>query len=175
MLYFRRTQKEEAERHKAAEEAKVTPCSKAAQSHHDVVLINPSPSPGSDDFQEDTPKRRLQPLSLKYTSGRVTPSIRGRGRPRKEPKPPSEADKPVHGTKEDLKRWQKKFNAAKWRYEKLTSKEAESYREAENARVKERMESQRQHIIDAASSVSDVYKHIPDTPKSTAREKSRLR
>ena len=81
----------------------------------------------------------------------------------------------MHGTKEDLKRWQKKFNAAKWRYKKLTSKEAESYREAENARVKERMESQRQHIIDAASSVSDVYKHIPDTPKSTAREKSHLR
>ena len=59
--------------------------------------------------------------------------------------------------------------------QKLTSEEADSYREAENARVKERMESQRQHIIDAASGVSDVYKHIPDTPKSTAREKSCLR
>ena len=81
----------------------------------------------------------------------------------------------MHGTKEDLKCWQKKFNAAKWRYEKLTSEEEESYREAENACVKERMESQCQHIIDAANGVSDVYKHIPDTPRSTAHEKSCLR
>ena len=81
----------------------------------------------------------------------------------------------MHDTKEDLKHWQKKFNAVKWRYKKLTSEEAESYHEAENARVKERMESQRQHIIDAASGVYDVYKHIPDTPKSTACEKSCLR
>ena len=98
--------------------------------------------------------------------------MRARGRPRKEPQPPSDADKPMDGSREELLHWQKIFNAASWHYKKLISEDAESYHESENTRVKERIGSQCQHIIDVASGSSDVYKHIPDTPKSIACEKS---
>ena len=69
----------------------------------------------------------------------------------------------------------KKFNAATWRYKVLSSDVVESYREAENKRVKRRLEVQRQHIIDAASGSVEVYKHIPESPKTVAREKSHQR
>ena len=135
--------------------------------------IHPSPSPGSDDLEYETPKRKLNPCSLNYpSSGRSTPPVRARGRPCKEPQPPSDADKPMDGSKEELLCWKKRFNAASWHYKKLTSEDVKSYRESENTRVKERIRSQHQHIIDAASGSSDVYKHIPDTPKSIACEKS---
>ena len=134
--------------------------------------IHPSPSPGSDDFEYETPKRKLNPHSLNYpSSGRSTPPVRARVRPCKEPQPPSEADKPVDGSKEELLWWQKKYNAATWHYKNLMSIDAESYHESENARVKERLRIQCQHIIHVASGSSAVYKHIPDTPKSVAHEK----
>ena len=84
-------------------------------------------------------------------------------------------DKPIGATKEELLHWQKKFNTATWRYKVLSSDVAESYREAENERAKRRQEMQRQHIIDAASGSSEVYKHIPESPKTIAREKSHQR
>ena len=77
-------------------------------------------------------------------------------------------DKPIGATKEE-------FNAATWRYKVLSSDVAKSYREAENKRVKRRLEMQRQHIIDAASGSSEVCKHIPESPKTIAGEKSRQR
>ena len=101
--------------------------------------------------------------------------MRARGKPCKEPQPRSEADKPVDRTKEELLCWQKRYNAARWQYKKLTSEDAENYHESENARVKERIGAQRQYIIDAASGSSEVFKHISDMPKSIAHEKSHQR
>ena len=158
ICFSRQTQKEQAEPEAAeATQAKATQTAKEAAARAAQAAnasqtpkaalgkpvtptaelpINPSTSPGSDDFDE-TPRRRLNPHSLNYSSGRSTPPpMRARGRPHKDPQPPSEADTPIHGTKEELMLQQKKFNAATWRYKKLTSDEAESYCESENARVK---------------------------------------
>ena len=105
--------------------------------------IHPSPSPGSDDFEYETPKRKLNPRSLNcLSSGKSTPPVRVRGRPCKEPQSPSDADKPMDGSKEELLCWKKRFNAVSWCYKKLTSEDVESYHESENTRVKERIGSQ---------------------------------
>ena len=156
---------------KAAQAVKALKTTKPVTPSEEPIII-PSPSPGSDDFEYETPKRKLNPCSLNYpSSGRSTPHVRARGRPCKEPQPPSEADKPVDGMKEELLHWQKRYNAARWQYEKLTSEDAENYHESKNSRVKERIGAQHQHIIDVASGSSEVFKHIPDTPKSIAHEK----
>ena len=72
-------------------------------------------------------------------------------------------------------KWQKKKNTAKWRYEKLTGDDAEKYRESENTRVKRTKDRQRENIISAASGDSTIYEHIPDSPKTRSKEKSRNR
>ena len=84
-------------------------------------------------------------------------------------------DKPINASKSEMLKWQKIYNAAKWRFDKLSSEDAESYRDAENARVKKTMEIQCQHIIEASMEESTYYQHIPDTPRSVAHEKSRQR
>ena len=61
---------------------------------------------------------------------------------------------------------------ARWQCEQLTSQDAESYCKSENDCMKESLEKQCQHNIDAASGSSDVCQHIPDTPKSIACKKS---
>ena len=163
---------------KAANPPKATPGQAKASSGKAATpvqqfQVDDSLSPENDDFQQDTPGHKLNPCTVRYPSR--TPTSRARGRPRKSPQPPTMDDKPIGATKEELLRWQKKFNAATWRYKVLSSDVAESYREAENERVKRRLEMQRQHIIDAASGSSEVYKHIPESPKTIAREKSRQR
>ena len=98
--------------------------------------------------------------------------MRARGRPHKEPQPHLKQTRQWMEPKKNKLCWQKKSNAARWRYEKLTSEDTENYCKSENATMKERIGTQHQHIIDAASGSSEVYKHIPDTPKSIAHEKS---
>ena len=163
---------------KAANPLKATPGQAKASSGKAATpvqqfQVDDSLSPENDDFQQDTPGRKLNPCTVRYPSH--TPTSRARRRPRKSPQPPTMDDKPIGTTKEELLRWQKKFNAATWRYKVLSSDVAESYREAENERVKRRLEMQRQHITDAASGSSEVYKHIPESPKTIAREKSHQR
>ena len=84
-------------------------------------------------------------------------------------------DKPENATREEMLRWQKKKNTAKWRYKKLSSQNAEKYRESENARVKKTQEVLHQNIIDAASGQSNVYQHFADSPKTCSKEKSQNR
>ena len=163
---------------KAANPLKVTPGPAKASSGKATTpvqqfQVDDSLSPENDDFQQDTPGPKLNPHTVMYPSH--TPTSRARGRPRKSLQPPTMDDKPIGATKEELLCWQKKLNAATWRYKVLSSDVAESYREAENERVKRRLEMQRQHIIDAASGSSEVYKHIPESPKTIAREKSHQR
>ena len=106
-----------------------------------------------------------------------TPVIRKRGRPRKVPQPPSYDDHPVNASSEEMKKWQKCKNSEKWWYEKLTSVEANDYREKEKERVSRYVSAQRQEIIDASKGQSSVYKHVEAeiTPKSKAKEQSRRR
>ena len=106
-----------------------------------------------------------------------TPVIRKRGRPRKVPQPPSYDDHPVNASSEEIKKWQKRKNSEKWRYEKLTSVEASDYREKEKERVSRYVSARRQEIIDASKGQSSVYKHVEAeiTPKSKAKEQSRRR
>ena len=71
--------KEAEEAAKAAQVAKASQAPKAALGKPVTpttpdILINPSPSPGSDDFEENIPRRTLNPHSLNYSSsGRSTP------------------------------------------------------------------------------------------------------
>ena len=66
-----------------------------------------------------------------------TPLIhkRGRGRPCKTPQPPSYEDYPVNASTEDIKKWKRRKNTEKWRYDKLMSNEAEDFREKEKEQV----------------------------------------
>ena len=59
-------------------------------------------------------------------------------------------NKPINASKSQMLKWQKKYNVAKWRFDKLSSEDAESYRDAENARVKKTMAIQCQLIIEAS-------------------------
>lgn len=137
MISCRRTQKEKAER-EAAELAK--------QSVVPPQLQMPEiPMPGSsmehqtDDSNGPTPPASASPVvrpKQAVTSTLTTPIGRGRGRPRKYPQPPTTEDKPKNASKAEMLRWQKKYNTAKWRYDKLTSQDAESFRKQENERVK---------------------------------------
>ena len=81
----------------------------------------------------------------------------------------------MNASKAEMLQWQKKFNTAKRRYEILTSKDAEAYRQQENERVKRTRQASRQEIIAAAEGKSKVYQHIPEIPRSRAKEKSRQR
>ena len=103
---------------------------------------------------------------------------RRRGRPRKIPLPPTYDDFPHDGSAEEKKKWQKQKNTEKWRYEKLMSSKAAEYRENEKRRVTKYVSQRRQGLIDASQGDSTVYKHVQTealTPKSKAKEKSRLR
>ena len=82
---------------------------------------------------------------------------------------------PENASKEELLKWKKRKNTAKWHYEKLTSEDAEVYRISEMERVKKAKDQQRQSIIEAAQGVSAVYKHVDDSPHTKAKEKSRAR
>ena len=57
---------------------------------------------------------------------------RGRGHPRKTLKPPTYDDYPMDGTKAEQNLWVRCQSAEQWRYNKLMSMSAQSYREAEN-------------------------------------------
>ena len=169
---------QEAQVAKAANPPKATPGPAKASSGKAATpvqqfKVDNSLSPENDDFQQDTPGPKLNPRTVRYPSH--TPTSRAKGRPRKSLQPWTMDDKPIGATKEELLCWQKKFTAATWRYKVLSSDVAKSYREAENKRVKRRLEMQRQHIIDAASGSLEVYKHIPESPKTIAREKSHQR
>ena len=76
-----------------------------------------------------------------------------------------------------MKKWQKRKNSEKWRYKKLTSAEANDYREKEKERVSRYVSVQRQEIIDKSKGQSSVYKLVEAemTPKSKAKEQSRRR
>ena len=89
--------------------------------------------------------------------------------------PPSFDDKPENATKEELLKWKKKKNTAMWQYEKLSSEQAESYMEQENARVKHTQDIHHQNIIDTSQGISEVYKHIVDLPKTRSKEKNHQR
>ena len=100
-----------------------------------------------------------------------------RGRPRKIPLPPTYDDFPHDGCTEE-KKWQKRKNTEKWRYEKLMSSEAAEYRENEKRRVTKYVSERSQGLIDASQGDSSVCKHVQTeerTPKSKAKEKSRVR
>ena len=72
-----------------------------------------------------------------------------------------------------MKKWQKRKNSEKWWYEKLTSVEANDYREKETERVSRYVSAQRQEIIDASKGQSSVYKHVEAemTPKSKGKSR----
>ena len=53
--------------------------------------------------------------------------------------------------------WKKQKNTAEWRYNKLTSEDANVFHEREKRRVQKAQEHQRQEIIDAAQGTSSVY------------------
>ena len=63
-----------------------------------------------------------------------------------------------------------------WRYKKLTSTDADNFREREKEHVSHYVSDKRQDLVDAAGGHSSVYKHIKEkelTPKSKANEKGR--
>ena len=172
------TQREKAQR-EAADKAKQTTAS-PPQQQLPAATPHPASSPPVNVIQDDdipvviTPPAQLCSGRSPTPAGRSSGS-RGRGRPRKQPQPPSTDDKPVNASKAEMLRWQKKFNTAKRRYEILTSKDAEAYRQQENERVKRTRQASCQEIIAAAEGKSKVYQHIPETPRSRAKEKSRQR
>ena len=132
-----------------------------------------------DDDNDDMPVVVTPPVQL-HSGRSPTPAgrssgSRGMGRPRKQPQSPSTDDKPVNARKAEMLQWQKKFNTAKRRYEILASQDAEAYRQQENERVKRTRQASCQEIIAAAEGKSEVYQHIPKTPCSRAKEKSRQR
>ena len=154
------TQKEKAQR-EADEKAKQSPASSRAGTL------------GKDDKDKDDGNAATPPPKRSVIPTLTTSVTRPRGHPRKEPQPPTTDDKPKNASKEDMLWWWKKYNTAKWRCEKLTSDDAETYRQSENERVKKTRQCEREEIIAAAHDNSEVYKHLPDMPKSRAKEKSR--
>ena len=101
--------------------------------------------------------------------------VRGYGHPRKALIPPSYDDKPENVSKEELLKWEKCKNTAEWRYNKLTSEDAEVYCASEKRRVQKAQEHQWQETIDTAQDNSSVYTHIEDSPLTRAKEKCRAR
>ena len=101
--------------------------------------------------------------------------VRGRGHPRKALIPPSYDNKPENVSKEELLKWKKQKNTAEWRYNKLTSEDADVFCEREKRRVQKAQEHQRQEIIDAAQGTSSVYTHFEESPRTRAKEKSTAR
>ena len=101
--------------------------------------------------------------------------VRGCGLPRKALIPPSCDDKPENVSKEELLKWQKQKKPAEWRYNKLTSEDADVFHEREKRRVQKAQEHQRQEIIDAVQGNSSVYTHFEESPHTRAKEKSRAR
>ena len=82
---------------------------------------------------------------------------------------------PQNALKEEVLKWKKHKNTAEWQYAKLTSDSAEVFHENEKARVKRSRDQQRQAIIDAAQGESELYVHVPESPRTRKREKSRAR
>ena len=83
-------------------------------------------------------------------------SRRGRGRPCKIPY----EDFPEEGTAEGKKKWKNKKNPEEWRYKKLTSDNADDYREKEKEHVSWYVSEKRQDIIGVAHGESTIYKHV---------------
>ena len=129
-MLFRRTQKEQAEhdKHQVKETATPRTCQLPQQKPEPPSIRTPSPPVVIDD-----PNPSL-----------VTPqqSHKTRGRPHKDLIPPTKDDMPVNASKAEMLRWKKKYNTAVWRYSKLTSGDADAYRESENARVKRAVSTQ---------------------------------
>ena len=101
--------------------------------------------------------------------------VRGRGHPRKALIPPSYDNKPENVSKEELLKWKKQKNTAEWCYNKLTSEDANVFREWEKRRVQKAQEYRRQEIIDAAQGMSSVYTRFEESPCTRAKEKSRAK
>ena len=90
--------------------------------------IAPSPawSPATSDISPTSSQSSLTPSFDKMALGR------GRGHPCKTLKPPTYDDYPMEGTKAEQNLWVRRKSAEQWRYNKLTSMSAQSYREAQN-------------------------------------------
>ena len=88
-------------------------------------------SPGSLDYS---------PASSSASSS-LTPQLSGvkiggrRGRPRKQPEPPSYDDFPADGTPEEQQAWVKKKTSEHWRFKKSTGPDAADYRQQESQRA----------------------------------------
>lgn len=111
------------------------------------VVSPPSPAtpatPAGDPLTPlSTPTSEGSPLSVGSSASSLTPSLsqmslgRRRGRPRKAVTKPTYDDFPIDGTTSEQERWVRAKNTEVWRYKKLTSDDAETYRKAENERVK---------------------------------------
>ena len=135
LLLFRRTQKEQAEhnKHQVKEKEDI-----ATPMTHQLPQQKPEPTPPS--IQTPLPAVVIDDPNDDISPGisMVTPhqSHKTRGRPCKYLIPPTKDDKPVNVSKAEMLRWEKKYNTAMWRYSKLTSDDADAYRESENACVK---------------------------------------
>ena len=169
----RMTQKEKAQR-EVAENARQSANPPAQQLPTGTLTVA---TPDNDSKENDnltTPSSEVHPR-WSTTPTLSTPINMGRGRPSKDLQPPSTDDKPTSGSKAEILHWQKKYNTAKWRYDKLTSDDAEMYRQSENERVKRKRHTEHKEITAAVQGQSEVYEHVPGMPSSKANEKSRLR
>ena len=126
-------------------------------------------TPGSPDMMDS-------PLSCESS---LTPSMqsmslgRGRGRPRKQLQEPSYEGYPVNGSEEEKKRWLKQKATEQWRYNMLTSNQADEFREHEKLRVKEYQARKRQQKKPpaAAAGAPSAPEYIQESPV-TVEEKT---
>ena len=169
----RTTQKEKAQR-EAAENARQSANPPAQQ----LPAGNPAVATPDNDSKENdnltTPPSQVHPR-WSATPTLSTPINRARGQPHKDLQPLSTDDKPTSGSKAEILHWQKKYKTAKWRYDKLTSDDAKTYRQSENERVKRKRHTEHEEIIAAGQGQSEVYEHVPKMPRSKTKDKSRLR
>ena len=106
-----------------------------------------------------TPQSEVTDDSLASLASVSTPSTRGRGRPRKTIKEPTLDDYPQDGTESEKERWFRAKTTERWRYQKLSSEDAEEFRKKENERVKaayrKRKASKEEHSMDGVDKLSD--------------------
>ena len=146
--------------------------------------IAPSPawSPATSDISSTSSQSSLTPSFDKMALGR------GRGRPHKTLKPPTYDDYPMDGTKAEQNLWVRRKSAEQWRYNKLMSTSAQSYREAENLRASKFYYEKRKgqgkktaavgkapETLEEEQDVSDAAEVEKAKKKDAAMEKSRLR
>ena len=129
-IYFlhRMMQKEKAQR-EAAENARqsANPPSQQLAAGTPAVATPDNDSKENDNLT--TPPSQVHPQPSATTT-LSTPILRGRGQPCKDLQSPPTDDKPTGGSKAEILCWQKKYNTAKWIYEKLTSHDAKMYRQS---------------------------------------------